>query len=213
MKVAIIGATGFVGKNVINEALNRDYTVTAIARHPEKLETEHAQLTKVAGDVFAVDALAQILKGHDVVISTFNPGWTDADLYNNFIKGSEAIQQAAKQAGVERLLVVGGAGSLFINGEQLVDSPQFPADWKTGATAARDYLNNLRQEQELNWTFLSPAIELYPGQRTGQFRIGTEEPVFDEAGKCAITAEDLAVALIDEVENKQFIKQRFTVGY
>ncbi len=213
MKIALIGASGFVGTNVLTEALQRGHTVTAIARNTEKIETENDNLTKVAIDVLDTDKVAEVLAGNDIVISAYNAGWTNPDLYNAFIKGSQAIQTATKQAGVKRLLVVGGAGSLFIDGQQLVDSPQFPAEWKTGATAARDYLTDLRKEEELDWTFLSPAIELHPGERTGKYRIGTESPVFDENGKCSITAEDMAIAIVDEAENKQFAKQRFTVGY
>ncbi len=213
MKIALIGATGFVGANVLKEALQRGHIVTAIARNIEKIETENDKLTKVAVDVLDTAKLAEALAGNEIVISAYNAGWTNPDLYNAFIQGSQAIQAATKQAGVKRLLVVGGAGSLYIDGNQLVDSPQFPAEWKTGATAARDYLNNLRKEEELDWTFLSPAIELHPGERTGKYRIGTESPVFDENGKCSITAEDMAIAIVDEAENKQFAKQRFTVGY
>jgi uncharacterized protein len=213
MKIALIGASGFVGTNVLTEALQRGHTVTAIARNTEKITTENENLTKVALDVLDTDKLAEVLAGNDIVISAYNAGWTNPDLYNAFLQGSHAVQTATKQAGVKRLLVVGGAGSLFIEGQQLVDSPQFPAEWKTGATAARDYLTDLRKEEELDWTFLSPAIELHPGERTGKYRIGTESPVFDENGKCSITAEDMAIAIVDEAEHKQFAKQRFTVAY
>lgn len=214
MKVAIIGASGFVGQRLVNEALQRGHQVTAIARNTEKITVQNENLTAKAVDVNDVDALAAILKGNDAVISAFNAGWTHPDLYNAFIKGSEAIQQATKKAGVKRLLVIGGAGSLEIApGLQLVDSPNFPAEWKAGATAARDYLTALRNEQDLDWTFISPAIELHPGERTGKFRLGTEQPVFDAHGKSKISAEDMAIAILDEVENGQFIKKRFTVGY
>jgi putative NADH-flavin reductase len=213
MKIALIGASGFVGTNVLTEALQRGHTVTAIARNTDKIEIENDNLNKVALDVLDTDKLAEVLAGNDIVISAYNAGWTNPDLYNAFLQGSHAVQTATKQAGVKRLLVVGGAGSLFIDGKQLVDSPQFPAEWKTGASAARDYLTDLRKEEELDWTFLSPAIELHPGERTGKYRIGTESPVFDENGKCSITAEDMAIAIVDEAENKQFAKQRFTVGY
>lgn len=214
MKIAIIGATGFVGPNVVTEALNRGHEVTAFARNPEKLELSHDNLTKQAVDVYNTEILAQLLLGHDAVISTFNAGWTNPNLYDDFLRGCISIQQATKQAGISRLLVVGGAGSLEIKlGVQLVDTPDFPADYKPGATAARDYLNELRKEQQLDWTFLSPAINLHPGQRTGKFRLGTDQPVFNENGKNDISVQDLAVALLDELENNQFIKRRFTLGY
>jgi putative NADH-flavin reductase len=214
MKIAIIGATGFVGPKVVNEALNRGYEVTAFARQPEKLEIENDKLTKQSADVFDTEILANLLIGHDAVISTYNAGWTNPNLYNDFLKGCESIQVATKQAGIKRYITVGGAGSLEIqSGLQLVDTPQFPAEYKPGATAARDYLNELRKEDELDWTFVSPAINLHPGQRTGVFRLGTDQPVFNEAGKNDISVEDLAVALIDELEKNRFIKKRFTLGY
>lgn len=214
MKIALIGATGYTGTAVLNEALNRGHQVTAIARNPEKINVKHDNLTLKAADVYDVDALADILKGHDAVSSSFNAGWANPNLYTDFIKGSEGIQAATKKAGVKRLLVIGGAGSLYVaDGSQLVDSPQFPAEWKEGANAARDYLNILKGETELDWTFLSPAINLHPGTRTGVFRLGTDNPVFDEHHKSDISVEDLAVAIIDELEKSQFIKQRFTVGY
>jgi putative NADH-flavin reductase len=213
MKVAIIGATGFVGPKVVNEALNRGYEVTAFARQPEKLDIENDHLIKQSVDVYDTGILANLLVGHDAVISTFNAGWTNPNLYNDFLKGCESIQAATKQAGIKRYITVGGAGSLYINGTQLVDGPHFPAEYKPGATAARDYLNELRKENDLDWTFVSPAINLHPGTRTATFRLGTEEPVFNAEGKSEISAEDLAVALLDELEKNQFIKQRFTLGY
>jgi uncharacterized protein len=212
MKLTVIGATGFVGPKVVNEALQRGHQVTAIARNIDKIETREG-LVAVSADVNDVPKLADILKGQDAVVSTFNAGWTNANLYNDFIKGSEAIQEAVKQSGVKRLLVVGGAGSLFIEGNQLVDSPQFPAQFLAGATAARDYLNTIKIERALDWTFLSPAMNLYPGERTGVFRIGTDNPVFSADGKNDISVEDMAKAIVDELENNQFVQQRFTVGY
>ena len=213
MKVALIGATGFTGSAILKEAISRGHEVTAISRHSSKVAAE-AGVTPVAVDATNIEALAAALSGHDAVVSSYNPGWTDPDLYNSFIKGSEAIQEAVKKSGVKRLLVIGGAGSLEIApGVQLVDTPEFPAEWKTGATAARDYLNIIRKETELDWTFLSPAINLHPGERKGTFRLGTDNPVFDADGKCDISVEDLAVAVINELENNQYIKARFTVGY
>ncbi|MDN5285456.1 MAG: hypothetical protein JWR38_1730 [Mucilaginibacter sp.] len=217
MKLALIGATGNVGKTILNEALFRGHEVTAIARDPQKLNITNDKLTLKAVDVFDVDGLAAILAGHDAVISSYNSGWTNPNIYADFIAGSEAIQKAVKQSGVKRLLVVGGAGSLEIApGVQLVDSPDFPAAYKPGASAARDYLNILRKEDELDWTFLSPAMNMHPdahGEPTRKFRLGTDQPVFDEKGVNYILIEDLAVAIINELENNQFIKRRFTVGY
>ena len=122
--------------------------------------------------------------------------------------------RATEKAGVKRFITVGGAGSLEIEpGKQLVDTPEFPAEWKEGALAARDFLNVLKNENELDWTFLCPSIMLKPGKRTGNFRIGKDNPLFDENGNSEISVEDLAVAMLDELENPQFIQQKFTVGY
>jgi putative NADH-flavin reductase len=214
MEVVLIGASGFVGTVVLNELLNRGHKVTAIARNPEKISRQDENLTVKVADVFDTDHLSSLIAGNDAVISAYNAGWTNPNLYDDFIKGSESIQQAVKKSGVKRLLVVGGAGSLEIApGVQLVDTPQFPAEWKIGATAARDYLNTLRKDNDLDWTFLSPAINLHPGERTAKFRLGTDQPVFDEHGKCEISVEDMAIAMVDEIENNQFIKKRFTLGY
>ncbi|RFZ90816.1 NAD(P)-dependent oxidoreductase [Mucilaginibacter conchicola] len=212
MKVAIIGATGFVGPELVKEGILRGYEITAIARNTDKVEKQ-AGVTAVAADVNDVDALASVLSGHDAVVNSFNAGWTNPNLYNDFLTGSRNIQEAVKKAGVKRYITIGGAGSLFIDGKQLVDSPEFPKEYYPGASAARDYLGELRNEQDLDWTFLSPAINLHPGQRTGEFRLGTESPVFNAEGKCEISTADLSVAIFNELENNQFIKQRFTVGY
>lgn len=216
MKVALIGASGFVGKAVLNELVHRGYQVTAIARHPEKIKKEKGVMA-IEADVLDVKQLASSLKGNDAVISTYNAGWTNPDLYNEFLKGAESIQQAVKEAGIKRFIVVGGAGSLFIApGVQLVDTPQFPAEWKPGALAARDYLTYIKNEKELDWTFLSPAIEMHQGTsgvRKGKYRTGKDEPVFDANGKSIISVEDTAVAIVDELEKPEHIKQRFTIAY
>lgn len=215
MKVAVIGATGFVGKNLVNELANRGHEVLAIARNADNV-AEQSQVNAVSVDVNDQEALAKALAGTDVVISAFNPGWTNPNIYADFIKGAEAIQAGVKAAGVPRLIVIGGAGSLYMEGSQLVDGPGFPAEIKPGATAARDYLNTLKEEEELNWTFFSPAIEMHPGitiGRTGKYRLGLENPVFDENGKCVLSVEDLAIVITDEVESNKHPRQRFTAAY
>jgi len=214
MKLALIGATGFVGTAVLNEALNRGHKITAIARNISKIVVTDNNPAPKEVDIYNSDILATVLKGHDAVVSAFNSGWANPNIYEDFIRGSESIQEATKTAGLKRLLVVGGAGSLEIKpGVQLVDTPEFPAEWKKGASAARDYLNILKKETELDWTFLSPARILHPGERTGKFRLGTDQPVFDANGKCEISVEDMAAAIVDELEKNQFIKKRFTLGY
>ncbi|MEN5278035.1 NAD(P)-dependent oxidoreductase [Brucella sp. TWI432] len=211
-KIALIGATGFVGAAILKEAQSRSHSVTALVRHTDKV-AKLDNVTAVKADVFDTDALAKQIAGHDVIISAFNPGWTDSNIRENHIKGSRSINEAAKKAGVKRLIAVGGAGSLEINGHQLVDSPDFPAEWKEGALGARQALNELREEKDLDWTFVSPAIILQPGERTGKYRLGADEPVFDDKGESKISVEDLAVAIVDEAEQGKHIGKRFTAAY
>jgi putative NADH-flavin reductase len=215
MKVALIGASGFVGTAVLNELLQKGHQVTAIVRNPEKLQAKLG-LTIVKADATNVDELAEAVKGNDAVINTFNAGWTNPNLYDDFLNGSKAIQAGVKKSGVKRLLVVGGAGSLFIDGKQLVDSPQFPAEYKAGATAARDYLNEIKKETELDWVFLSPAIEMHPGTsgvRKGTYRKGNESPVFNTEGRSILSVEDLALVIVDEIEQHNHSRERFTAAY
>jgi putative NADH-flavin reductase len=213
MNIALIGATGFVGAALLQELLDRGHQVRALQRDPAKLAA-HAGLEARAVDVLAGDNLATQLAGVDAVVSAFNAGWANPNLHDDFLRGSDAIASAARAAGV-RLVAVGGAGSLFVApGQQLVDAPEFPADWKAGALAAREALNRLRADQtSLDWTFVSPAMQLEPGPRTGQFRVGGEAPVFDAAGESRISVADLAVAIVNELETPQHRRGRFTVGY
>ncbi|WP_313101361.1 NAD(P)-dependent oxidoreductase [Epilithonimonas sp.] len=214
-KVSVIGATGFVGKQVVKELSNRGYAVIAIARDTTKVE-QAPNVTAARGDVNNVEELSKILEGSDAVINTFNPGWTNPNLYDDFLNGSKNIEKAVEKSGVKRLITVGGAGSLFIGDQQLVDGPDFPADIKPGALAARDYLNEIKNNDTLDWTFFSPAIEMHPGTagvRKGSYRTALENPVFDENGRSILSVEDVAVALVDELEQNNFVKQRFTAAY
>jgi uncharacterized protein len=216
MKVALIGASGFVGTAVLGELIRRGHQGTAIVRNPENVKKEE-NVTSVKADVLVANEVEKAVKGHDAVISTYNAGWSNPNLYNEFLKGSKAIQEGVKKSGVKRLIVSGGAGSLYISeGLQLVDTPQFPAAFKQGSLAARDYLNIIKNEQELDWTYLSPAIQMNPGtsgERKGHYRTGLDSPVFDENGKSVISVEDLAFAIVDELEKPKHIHQRFTVAY
>lgn len=213
MKIAIIGATGFVGSAILQEALERGHEVTAIVRHPEKLPP-HAGLHPQQGDVYNADDVAILVAGHEAVISAFNPGWANPDIYNLQVKGTQAIINGVKKAGIKRLLFVGGAGSLEVKpGVQALDLPGFPAEYKQGALATREALNLLRKESALDWSFLSPSADLAPGQRTGTFRLGTDQMLSDANGQSRISTQDYAVAMLDEVKRPAHIRQRFTVGY
>jgi putative NADH-flavin reductase len=217
MNITLIGATGFVGTALLKELTDRGHTVKAISRHPEKITLKNDLVHGENVDILDTAALATALKGQDAVISAYNPGWSNPDIYNEFIRGANSIQQATREAGVKRLIVIGGAGSLFVApGVQLIDTPQFPEEYKPGASAARDYLDTLRKEEVLEWTFISPAIEMHPGTsgtRKGEYRTALENPVFDENNRSIISVEDLAVATADEVEQGRHIRQRFTAAY
>ncbi|WP_077032729.1 NAD(P)-dependent oxidoreductase [Pelomonas sp. KK5] len=213
MKIALIGPTGFVGSAVLEELLARGHAVVALARDPAKLPARGG-LTVAKADVLDGAQVAEAVRGSDAVVSAFNPGWSDPALYDNFLKGTRATFDGVKAAGVKRLLVVGGAGSLYAApGLQLVDTPEFPAQWKTGALAAREALKLIQQETSLDWTFLSPAVHLEPGERTGRYRVELDTPVMDANGPAHVSVADLAVAIADEIEKPQHIRRRFTVGY
>lgn len=216
MKVALIGATGFVGSSILKELVNRGTEVIAIARKIEEIDTTSPLVTAVALDVMSKESLTDAIKGADVVVSAFNPGWSNPNIYADSLAGLESIQQTVKDAGVPRFLVIGGAGSLFINGQQLVDGPDFPQEIKPGATAMRDYLNIIKEEKDLQWTFFSPAIEMHQGTktgRTGKYRLGNDSPVFNDEQRSILSVEDLAVVIADELENNAFPNQRFTAAY
>jgi len=213
MKIAIIGATGFVGSAILNELANRNHDITAISRNPKETSTA----TWIAADIFNVDALAATLKGNDIVINAYNSGWTNPNIYDDFIAGSKAIQEAVKKSGVKRFITIGGAGSLFVAPDlQAVDTPDFPKEYHAGATAARDYLNILKEEKELDWAFFSPAFEMHQGittGRTGKYRLGLDNPVFNDEQRSILSVEDLAVVIADETENPKHHQVRFTAAY
>lgn len=213
MKIALIGATGFVGSAILTELSTRNQEITAIARTPK----ETPNVNWVAADIFDADALAETLKGNDLVISAYNAGWTNPNIYNDFIAGSKSIQEAVKKSGVKRFIVIGGGGSLFVApGLQAVDTPDFPKEYYVAATAARDYLNVIREEKDLDWAFFSPAFEMHAGTttgRTGKYRLGLENPVFNEEQRSILSVEDLAVVIADETESPKHHQVRFTAGY
>jgi putative NADH-flavin reductase len=195
MKLALIGATGFVGAALLTEALACGHEVTALARSSSKLAARPG-LAVVQADSPDPGAAAKAVAGHDAVLSAYNPGWTEPNLYELFLQGSAAIVEGLKRARVERLLVAGGAGSLFVApGVQLVDTPAFPAEWKAGASAARDALNQLLDESSLAWAFLSPAAHLDPGARRGGFRIGGNELLMNDRSPAHRSVGDLGGGL------------------
>ncbi len=201
-KIALIGASGNAGSRILKELSDRGHQVTAIARNPEKIAALPGVVAK-KGDVFDQAALSELLKGHDAVISSVH--FTASD--------PATLIEAVRASGVPRYLVVGGAGSLEIApGQRVVDLPDFPAAYKAEATKGAEFLDRLKQEKQLDWTFLSPSAEFVPGERTGKFRIGKDTLLGNEQGS-RISFEDYAIALVDEIEKPQHSRQRFTVGY
>ena len=202
-KVALIGASGFIGSRLLAELSARGHAVTAITRNPEKVASLPG-VTAVKGDVFDKDGLARLLAGHDAVISAVH--FTASD--------PQTLLAAVRQSGAKRYLVVGGAGSLEVApGVKLFDTPEFPAAYLDEARKGGAFLDLLKQEQGLDWTFLSPSALIQPGERTGQFRLGTDQLLVDAKGSSAISAEDYAIALVDELEKPAHGRRRFTVGY
>jgi len=216
MHIALIGASGFVGTAVLDELLRRDHQVTALVRDPARVAARPGVVVRVT-DATDADAVAAAVRGHDAVVSAFNPGWDAPELYDKFLQGSAAIERGVAASGVKRLLVVGGAGSLFVApGVQLVDTPEFashvPPNVVPGAQAARDALTAMRGNTALDWTFLSPPALLAPGERSGRYRLGGEELLMTDAGPAGISVADLAVALVDELETPRHVRARFTVA-
>jgi len=203
MKIALVGISGRVGVRVLTELLGRGHTVTGIARNATKMAPELHVLLKNA-DATSPSQLRALLPGHDAVISATRLATSDP----------YALISAVKQAAVERLIVVGGAGSLEVApSKALVDTPDFPEAYKAEALAGVTFLNVLRAETTLDWTFLSPSAEFAPGTRTGNFRLGIDQLLIDGNGKSWISMEDFAIALVDELEVPKHSRQRFTVGY
>ena len=203
MKIAVVGASGNAGSRIVNELASRGHTVTAIARHPEKIATG-PNVSAKQGDVMDQAGLAHLFAGHDAAISSVH--FLDSDPVK--------LIGAARDSKVGRYLVVGGAGSLEVApGVRLVTTPGFPVVYKAEAEKGGAFLDLLRQEKELNWTFLSPSALFVAGERTGKFRLGTDQLLTAADGKSSISFEDFAVALADEIERPAHIRARFTVGY
>lgn len=216
--VVLIGATGFVGSAILNELLSRGHKVTAVVRNAAKLP-KNDNLTAMEEDVANVDAIANIAKGKDAVISAYNPGWANPDIKRLIEVNYPKIVEAVKKSGVERLLIVGGAGTLFVKpGLRVVDSGAIPAEIMDGVRPLGDfYLNYLTKEHDLDWVFFSPAgafEEADKGQRTGKFRLGKDDLIIDpKTNSSHISVQDYAVAMVDELEKPAHHKERFTIGY
>ena len=201
-KIALIGASGNIGREIKREALARGFEVVGIVRNVEKLPEEPG-LTPVAGDIEDPDHLATLLAGADTVVASVK--WTD---------NAAQLLEAVGKAGVPRLIVVVGAGSLdAAPGVKVIETPEFPPAWKPGALGAFRALDRFRAETKIDWVAFSPSWSIAPGERTGKFRIGGDQLLRDEMGESRISREDFAVAIVDEVETKKHHRERITVGY
>ncbi len=214
-KTALIGASGFVGSAILKELLSRGYEVEALVRNPENVKVNNPHLTVKKVDVADTKALAADLKGYDTIISAYNPGWTNPDIYNLTLQNYPRILEAAKEAGVKRLLIVGGAGTLFCApGLRVVDSGAIPAEIMGGVKSlGKFYLETLNNEKDIDWVFFSPAGVLEPGEATGTYRLGKDDLIVDSNGNSHITVGDYAKAMVDELDTPSHHKERFTIGY
>ncbi len=220
-KVALIGASGFVGSAILRELLDRGYEVEALVNNPEKITIENPALTVKKVDVSDEKTLTEDLRGFDSVISAYNPGWANPNIYEETLTNYPKILDAAKQAGVKRILIVGGAGTLFVRpGVRLIDTGTLPEAWVPGVKSLGEfYLNTLMNENDIDWIFFSPAGNLGdmgakgPGKRTGVYRLGKDDMIFDKDGNSFISVEDYAKAMVDELTVPAHHKERFTIGY
>ena len=213
--VLLIGATGFVGSAVLNELVSRGHKVTAVARNVEKVAKSEL-VDVVKEDVANVDAIAKLAEGKDAIISAYNPGWTNPDIATLISENYPKILSAAKKSGVERLLIVGGAGTLFCApGLRVVDSGAIPEEIMGGVRPLGDfYLNTLMNENEIDWVFFSPAgVFDQQGKKTGNYCLGKDDLIVDAEGNSHISVQDYADAMVNELEKPAHHKERFTIGY
>ncbi|MDT3428157.1 putative NADH-flavin reductase [Paenibacillus forsythiae] len=210
MKMVLFGASGTIGRAILEEALKRNHEVTAAVRRPEALEIQHSGLLTLSADLLRPEEVTQAAKDHEAAISAYGP---EFGAEGELLEAARSLVEGLKTAGVKRLIVVGGAGSLKTDsGERLMDTPGFPEEVKPLAAAHADAYE-IYAQSGLDYTYASPAAVISPGRRTGQFRIGLDRLVVDENGRSEISVEDYAAAVIDELEEGNFIGGRFTVGY
>ena len=216
--IILIGASGFVGSAILEEALNRGHKVTALVRNPEKIQVKNENLTVLAVDATDVEALSKVVAGKDTVISAYNPGWGNPRLYEEILENYPKIIEGVKKAGVQRLLVVGGAGVLYVQpGMRLMDSGTLPAELMPAVNGEGElFLNVLSKDNDIDWVYFAPPANLGnmgKGIRTGKYRLGTDTLLVDEKGDSFISVEDYAVAMIDELEQEAHHKALFTAAY
>ncbi|WP_395394318.1 NAD(P)-dependent oxidoreductase [Novosphingobium sp. BL-8A] len=202
MKIAVLGASGRAGSEIAKEAAARGHQVLAIARNPDKIPAIDG-VTAVAGDASNAESLAALIAGNDAVISALH-----------FDVPAETLLAAVRKAGVPRLLITGGAASLEVApGVRVIDDPDFPEAWKGAAMGGITFLDALKQTDDVDWTFFSPAALIFEGPRTGSYRPGTDQLVTDDAGESKISFADYAIAMVDELEAHKHSRARFTAAY
>ena len=216
MHIVLFGAGGHVARRIAREALDRGHRVTGVVRDAATFQSYDDRLTVVEGDATDARSVAAVARGADALVNAISPRPSASGRpASSLADAARAIIAGAREAGVERLVVVGGAGSLEVApGVQLLDTAEFPAIYKPEATEGRESFAVYREEgQDLEWTYLSPAIEIGPGERTGEFRVGGDQILADESGRSFISYEDYAKALVDELERPRHVRKRFTVAY
>ena len=216
MKIVVFGATGNVGQRVVKEALSRGHSVTGVVRDPSAVQSPDPRVRLVRGDATNADSVAEVVKGADAVVSAISPRPNQRGLpAPKLVDNARALIAALRTAGVRRVLFVGGASSLEIApGKQLLDESGFPDAYKAEALDGREALAIWRSQGDgLDWTYLSPAMEIGPGDRKGAYRTTSEQMLFDAKGKSFISFEDYAVAVLDELETPKHVGKRFGVAY
>ena len=214
-KIALIGASGLVGSAILKESLQRGHTVTAIVRNPDKIKLKDPNLFIKKGDVLSEMSVPELISGADVVISAYNPGWTNPNIAEETTRAYNSIIGGVKKAKISRLLIVGGAGSLYVAPEKRVmDTGAIPESFIPAVEALAGVFYGLqKEEKEIDWAFFSPAGNIAPGERTGKFRMGKDNLIVDPKGESHISVEDYAVAMLNEVEAPEHHRERFTIGY
>jgi putative NADH-flavin reductase len=215
MKIVIFGATGHVGQRIVREALERGHEVVGVVRDPAKSQAPDPRVRLVQGDATDAASVARAVQGADAVVSAVSPRPGTTGHAPSLSDAARGLIAGLRQAGVRRLIVVGGAGSLEVaSGVALMDAPGFPDEYRAEAQEGRDSLDVYRTEAEgLEWTFQSPAIVIQPGERTGRYRTTGDALLTDEQGNSVISYEDYAVALVDELEQRRHVGRRFGVAY
>jgi putative NADH-flavin reductase len=212
MKIAVFGASGMIGQRVAQEALSRGHEVTAIVRDLTSIQLRHPQLTIIEGDALNREHVTELVAGHDVVISAIRP--SESQPWSAVAEAAQSLLEGVKRAGVKSLLVVGGAGTMEVApGVLALDVIPIPEAWKPEVMAKLEEWEVYRKNSDVDWTYVSPAVFIEPGERTGIYRLGINQLVMNAQGESRISAEDYAIALLDEVEQPRFVRQRLSAAY